>query len=358
MGYRHCDVGAVLNIAADHLGLKGIETLDQLAEVKRIVVEVARDCAVLNADDQLTLQMADHTKANRIAYVTMNPRHDLVRQHIAAGGLAAVLEEQIRGHMITLYDRGTHLPLVWTHLIPATLEGRALHNVQNAMFAAVMAYAMGVKVENIRQGLRTFDSTFFQAPGRLNVYDKLPFKVILDYGHNPAAMNAMTALVKRLDVAGRRIGVVSAPGDRRDEDIREIARAAGNAFDHIILRRDEDPRGRAKDEVPTMMAQALRDAGIPSERIEVIVDEQQSIDAALKMARPGDLLVIFGDNITRSWKQIIYFKGEEPQLDTDPPAPSAAPPPPVRRELSDRQLEGVALIADERGVRLARETDD
>src|SRR5205085_5164040 len=140
MGYRACDVGAVLNISADHLGLKGVETLEQLAEVKRIVVEVARTCAVLNADDVLCLKMADHTKAARIAYVTMNPRHELVRQHIGAGGTAVVLEEQIRGQMITLYDRGAHLPLLWTHLIPATLEGAALHNVQNAMFAAVIAH--------------------------------------------------------------------------------------------------------------------------------------------------------------------------------------------------------------------------
>ena len=140
--------------------MKGVDTLEQLAEVKRIVVEVARDCAVLNADDLHCLRMADHTKATRIAYVTMNPRHELVRKHIRAGGLAAVLEEGINGHMITLYDKGAHLPLLWTHLIPATIEGKAMHNVQNAMFAAVMAYAMGVKVENIRQGLRTFDTSY------------------------------------------------------------------------------------------------------------------------------------------------------------------------------------------------------
>ncbi|MCE9572769.1 MAG: cyanophycin synthetase [Deltaproteobacteria bacterium] len=356
MGYRNCDVGAVLNVAADHLGLKGIDTLEQLAEIKRIVVEVARGTAVLNADDVLCLKMADHTKAGRIAYVTMNPRHELVRQHIAAGGLAAVLEDQIRGQMITLYDRGAHLPLVWTHLIPATLEGAALHNVQNAMFAAVMAFAMGVKVENIRQGLRTFDTTFFQAPGRLNVYDKLPFKVILDYGHNPAAVQAMADLVGRLEVAGRRIGVVSAPGDRRDDDILAIARIAGKAFDHVIFRRDEERRGRGADEVPTMMQAAVLADGVPADRVQVIVDEQHSIDAALKLAQPGDLLVIFGDNITRSWKQIIYFKGEEP-VEAAPAAVVTNARPPRRAESIDPTLNGT-VIADERGVRLARETDD
>src|SRR5262249_61642947 len=172
LGYRTCNVGAVLNNSSDHHGLRVVDTLEQLAEVKRIVVEVARDCAVLNADDLLCLRMAAHTDAARIAYVTMNPRHDLVRQHIRAGGLAGVLEEGINGHMITLYDKGAHLPLLWTHLIPATLEGKALHNVQNPMFAAVMAFAMGVKIENIRQGLRTFDTSYFQVPGRTNVFDK------------------------------------------------------------------------------------------------------------------------------------------------------------------------------------------
>ena len=356
MGYRACDVGAVLNVAEDHLGLKGIDTLEQLAEIKRIVVEVARGTAVLNADDVLCLKMADHTKAARIAYVTMNPRHELVRQHISAGGLAAVLEDQIRGQMITLYDHGAHLPLVWTHLIPATLEGAALHNVQNAMFAAVMAFAMGVKVENIRQGLRTFDTTFFQAPGRLNVYDKLPFKVILDYGHNPAAVQAMADLVGRLEVTGRRIGVVSAPGDRRDDDLRAIARIAGKAFDHIIFRRDEDRRGRGASEVPTLMQDTLIALGVPAAQLQVIVDEQQAIDAALKLAQPGDLLVIFGDNITRAWKQIIYFQGGDPTAATAATAPAARPP--RRAEVVETQLGGGAVIVDERGVRLARETDD
>jgi len=291
----------------------------------------------------------------------MNPRHELVRQHIAAGGTAAVLEEHIRGHMITLYDRGTHLPLVWTHLIPATLEGRAMHNVQNAMFAATIAFAMGVKIENIRQGLRTFDTTFFQAPGRLNVYDKLPFKVILDYGHNAAAMKAMADLARRLDVNGRRIAVISAPGDRRDEDIAEIARQAATAFDYLILRRDDDPRGRDRDEVPHLMATALREAGVAATRFEIVVEEAAAIEAALAMGQPGDLLVIFGDNLTRSWKQIIYFNAGDAAAALVAPAPVDDHSPvlvPVHSSDGEQGTSGVTLIADERGVRLARETDD
>ena len=363
MGYNTCNVGAVVNVSSDHLGMKGVETLEQLAEVKRIVIEVARDCAVLNADDLHCLRMADHTKAARIAYVTMNPRHDLVRKHLRAGGLAAVLEEGINGHMITLYDKGAHLPLLWTHLIPATIEGKAMHNVQNAMFAAVMAYAMGVKVENIRQGLRTFDTSYFQVPGRTNVFDELPFKVILDYGHNPAAVQAMTELALRLECSGRRVCVLSAPGDRRDEDIRAIARVAGKAFNHIILRRDDDLRGRGSDEVPRMMEAELLETGFPAEHIEVIPDEQAAIQAALEGADRGDLLIVFADKVSRSWKQVIYFK----PLDGDkagsvpPPAHSSPALPPLTggdSPGSDPLMDGALVIADERGVRLARERDD
>ncbi len=223
MGVRNVNVGAVLNVQADHLGLKGIDTLEQLAEVKRIVVEVAEDCAVLNADDANVLKMSGYTEAKVICYVTMNPDHGLVREHIRAGGRACALEAGVNGQMITLYDKGSHIPLMWTHLIPATLEGKAMHNVQNAMFAASMAFSLGVSLDAIRQGLRTFDTSFFQAPGRMNVYSEHPFKVILDYGHNAHAVGVMTDLIQRMDVANRKVVVLAAPGDRRDEDILDIA---------------------------------------------------------------------------------------------------------------------------------------
>jgi cyanophycin synthetase len=293
--------------------------------------------------------MADHTEAARIGYVTMNPRHDLVRQHIRSGGLAAVLEEGINGHMITLYDKGAHLPLLWTHLIPATLEGKAMHNVQNAMFAAVMAHAMGQKIENIRHGLRTFDTSYFQAPGRLNVFDDHPFKVILDYGHNPAAVRAMADLVGRLAVEGRRLCVLAGPGDRRDEDLREMARIAAGAFDLIILRRDDDLRGRGPDDVPRIMAAELAAAGYPEGQVRIVPDEQEAIDAGLKLARRGDLLLIFGDKISRDWKQVIYFKGPESMPE---PEPVASP------VMESPRFEQTALIQDGRGVRLARENED
>ena len=306
MGYEMCDVGAVLNISADHLGQRGVDTVEQLAEVKRIVVEVAKDTAVLNADDELCLKMADHTKAVHVCYVTMQPTHALVREHIRADCRAVVLEQGINGQMITIYDNGAHIPLLWAHLIPATLEGRAAHNVQNAMFAAAMAYSQGQKLEDIRHGLRTFDTSFFQAPGRMNIFDEHPFQVILDYAHNPAAVTAMCNVVRNLEVAGRRLCVAAVPGDRRDEDIAEVGRILAGNFDRYICRRDDNPRGREPAEVPELLYDALVANGVDAERITVIPDEQKSVAAALEMSEADDLLLIFGDNVSRCWKQIIY----------------------------------------------------
>jgi cyanophycin synthetase len=310
----------------------------------------------------------------------MNPEHTLVREHIRAGGRACALEAGVNGQMITLYDHGGHIPLLWTHLIPATLEGRATHNVQNAMFAAAMAFSLGIKLDAIRQGLRTFDSTFFQAPGRMNVFNEHPFKVLFDYGHNAHAVGMMADLARRLDVAGRRIVVLAGPGDRRDEDLVAIANAAAGHFDRYICRRDDNLRNRAPDEVPRIQAQALRAAGVPESAISIIPDEQEAIEVALRMGEAGDLVLIFADALVRSWKQITKFKASsEPELRSAAHSPvalahSPAPAPesggngavagarhslsvPIAVEtVAHFNLEG--LIRDERGIRVAPESDD
>jgi cyanophycin synthetase len=358
LGYRRSKVGACLNVQADHLGLRGVDTVEDLAEVKRIVVEAASDTAVLNADDPLCLQMAGHTEADHILYVTMHPAHDLVREHVRAGGKAIGLEEGINGHMITLYDRGSHMPLLWTHLIPATLEGRALHNVQNAMFAAAMAYSGGVKLEDIRHGLRTFDTTFFQAPGRMNVFDEHPFRVVLDYAHNPHAVGAMCEVVDQLAVGGRKIVVLSAPGDRRDGDIREVARQVAGHFDHYVCRRDDVLRGRGSAEVPELLRATLLEEGVSDEAVEVVPPETEAVETALRMARQDDLVLIFGDELTRTWKQITQFSPESGPREAHAggngePKSVELPDLPTR----DVEFDGT-LVHDERGIYLAPEVSD
>ena len=354
LGYQQCNVAACLNVTADHLGLGGIDTLEQLAELKRVPIEIATDAVVLNADDRLCLAMADYTEAARVCYVTMNPGHALVKQHIRAGGQAFVLEEGMNGHMITVYDQGKHIPLLWTHLIPATIEGRALHNVQNAMFAAALAYNMAHTLDDIRQGLRTFDATFFQTPGRMNIFNEHPFRVIMDYAHNPAAVRAMCALVDRFEVEGRRIVVLAAPGDRRDEDIREIADIAAAHFDTFICRCDDHRRGRGHDEIAQMLKARLLERGIAEADVEVIPEEPDAVARALAIAQPGDLVLVLADQVKRTWKQIIYHESDR-QAQPDVPKRVALP---AADSDAFELAADVEIIRDERGVRIAREAGD
>ena len=389
LGYRRPNVACCLNVSEDHLGLKGIDTLEQLAEIKRIPIEVASDAIVLNADDPLCLQMADYSKAKQVWYATMDPGNALVREHIRAGGRAIGLENGFNGQMISIYDNGAHIPLLWTHLIPATLEGKALFNVQNAMFAAAMAYAMGISLDNIRLGLRTFDTTFFQAPGRMNIYDEHPFRVILDYGHNPAAVKALCTMIDSMTEAdsfssgARKVCLLAAPGDRRDQDIEAIASIAAKSFDYFICRRDDKLRGRDPNEVPEKLKQGLMAAGVSEDRIQLVPDEQEATETALQFCQEGDLLLIFGDNISRTWKQIIYFGGRtsasqsggdevlmeghiiphntsvtanQSQQQTTPPSPITFTP--QVDQAVEWEMGGMSLIRDERGVRVVRQESE
>jgi len=368
MGVRQCDVAACLNVSADHLGLGRIDTLDQLAEIKRIPIDAARNTVVLNADDPRVLAMAEHTEADHVCYVMMDAEHALVREHVREGGRAVVLERGVAGEMITIFDKGRHIPLLWTHLIPATLEGKAVHNVQNAMFAAGIAYALSedevpLTLDQIRHGLRTFSTSFYEAPGRLNVFDEHPFKVILDYAHNPAAVKAMADMVSRMDVTGRRLIVIAAPGDRRDEDVQAVAEAAAPHFNHFVCKQDDRLRGREHGEIPGMIRDTLIASGLDASSIDVVPDEQEAIDHALHIAQPGDLLVVLGDNITRSWKQIIRFSphGGDGQA-TEEPVAESAPEPPAAERLSEgetfRLHEGQTIVKDHRGVRLVATQDE
>ncbi len=350
LGYSECDVAACINVTSDHMGLGGIDTLAQLAKVTETVVRIANDTVVLNADDKLCLKMADNCRAKHLCYITMDATHGLVREHIRANGRAVVLEKGINGDMITIYDNGAHIPLLWSHLIPATIEGKAMHNVQNAMFAAAMAFSFNTDLDAIRMGLRTFDTSFFQSPGRTNVYNEHPFKVILDYAHNQASFRAMADLADRLEPTGRRIMVMSTPGDRRDEDIHDSVKACLPAFTHFVLKADGNRRGRGHDEVPQLMRNYLLESGIDDVNITVIADEEPAVDFSLQMASDGDLVVITSDDLQRTWKQIINLNSDKPEYKKTIPGTKVYEPEKEKRYILDQDEE---IIIDERGVRIA-----
>ena len=242
LGFHRCDVGAVLNVTADHLGLRGINTVEELARVKRLIVEVVRSdgYSVLNADDPHTYAMREEAEGKIIYFSARGGRRDAeLRSHIAKGGCAVVAQPGVKGEMVAIYDGDHYIPLMWAHEIPATMEGHARFNVYNAMAAAAIGYAMQVSIETIRQALGSFVTSFYQNPGRLNIYDEHGFRVILDYGHNPDALQNISAMVRELRARYTRvIGVIGGTGDRRDEDIIELGELVGGMVDELIIKDD------------------------------------------------------------------------------------------------------------------------
>jgi cyanophycin synthetase len=316
LAFRRCTVGAVLNVTRDHIGIGGIDTVEELAELKRIAVEVAQRVAVLNADDDRCLAMREHITAQRTCLVSMRDDNPHVAAHTAAGGMAVLLQSDGDGGRIVLEEAGERAPIAAARTVPATLQGSASFNTQNALFATAIARGMGASVAQIRDGLASFDTSFSRTPGRLNICDVHPFRVVLDYGHNAAAVAAMGRTAEAMAPQSRRICVIAAPGDRLDEDIRAIARAAAPHFHNFVCRHDEPLRGRGPLDVPGLLRDGLLHAGVPAARIAVVPDERDAITAALRQARVGDLVVVFGDAVEDAWRTIVTFE----------PGPAAEPP--------------------------------
>ncbi|PYE55372.1 cyanophycin synthetase [Deinococcus yavapaiensis KR-236] len=306
LGYDFADVGGVLNVSADHLGLGGILTLEQLAWAKSLVARAVRrrGCTVLNADDPHTVRMARRA-GGRVAFFSQRPDANIVRGHIEQGGLAVVRE----GEDIVVYRHGEREVLMSVCDIPATLAGLARFNVENALAATAMCVGQGLALDVVRRGLSTFTSSFEQNPGRLNFFDELPFRVLLDYAHNPASLEAQRELLHSLRTpGGRLIGMVSVPGDRRDDDIREVGTIAARTFDEIVFREGPDGRGRPRGEVMDLLREGALSAGSEQEHLRLVLEEQDAVEETLRLGRPGDLVVIMPTKVDEVWAQIRSFR--------------------------------------------------
>lgn len=324
LGFDLADVGVVLNVTADHLGLKGVNTLADLAAVKSIVVEQVRrrGASVLNADDPQTLRLARHARG-RIIYFTLRGGADLspeLQKHVAIGGCLAALEPTVQGGLLVLLDGERRIPLLEASQAPATLNGAARFNVQNALAAAAAAHAQGVAPRQIIEGLSTFEGTFDQNPGRMNLTRAPGFTTIVDYAHNPAALAALGEVIAALRPEHDRvIGVVSTPGDRRDDDIRQMGALAARIFDRVIFRERPDGRGRAPGGVlQLLMAGAAKvEGGGPPPLC--VADEFEAARTALSMAGPDDLVVLLPTDVTGVWDQVQAFaRRRDPQFDRHP----------------------------------------
>ena len=318
LGYQRNDVAVVLNVTGDHLGLGGITSIRQLANVKQVVVEaVPRDgTAVLNAEDPLVAGMGRHCSGS-VVYFSTDPDNEVIKRQASRGRRAVTLEPGRNGEMIVLRQGRKSMPLVWTHLLPATFEGRARMNVQNALAATAAAWAAGAHLHDIRQGLRTFTTSYFMAPGRLNMFELDGYRVIVDYAHNPPAVRSLGEFVNSLAepsaegrrplVTGRRIGVIATAGDRRDQDIVELGRTAAAYFDAVVIREDANNRGRPRGQTAELIEKGVREAmgnGGRTQSIEIILEELEATRHALDLGADGDVIVVCVDHPNEVWKEL------------------------------------------------------
>ena len=315
LAFDSCDVGVVLNVAADHMGLGDINTLDQMAHLKSVVAETARPngYAVLNADDPLVAAMADRIKA-QIAYFSMQPDNPLIQQHTEAGGLAAVYENGyliiLKGDWILRIDTAENLPL--------TMGGRAPFMIANALAASLAAFSQGINIDLIRQALVSFEASASQTPGRMNLFNLGHYHALVDYAHNPASYRALAEFVKNWP--GDCVGVVGAPGDRRDEDFLTLGQLSAEMFDQLIIKEDDDTRGRERGAVADAIAKGVTSTS-GSLPYELILDETTAIETALDQAPEGSLVVILPESVSRAI-QLIEARGPMPLAQ---PAPSPSP---------------------------------
>lgn len=311
LGFHKCDIGIVTNISADHLGLSGIDTVEQLARVKEVVVQsvMRNGYAILNADDELVYKMKNNLDCN-IALFSMNPKNKYIKEHCNKNGIAAVYDEN--SDWIYIQKGAWKIQIEKAHTIPLTQGGKALFNVLNIMPSVLAAYLRGFTVVDIRQALQTFIPSPAQTPGRMNLFQFKNYQVLADYAHNPAGFRVLKAYVNKVD-AEKKIGIISGTGDRRDEDIRELGELAASMFDEIIIRQDKHLRGRTVENIVALLEEGIHK--VKKEiKVHVILKELEAIDFALKNAPKNSFIVICSDVVTDALAYIQKLKNNEDKL--------------------------------------------
>ena len=306
LGFKNCDTCIVTNIAPDHLGLKGIHTLEQLAKVKAVVVESVKPdgYAILNADDDLVYAMRE--KANcKIALFSMDENNRKIKKHMREGGLCAIYENGF----ITICKGEWKLRVTKAVNVPLTFGGKASFMIQNVLPATLAGYIHGFELGDLSSSLESFIPSPAQTPGRLNLFNFKNFDVILDYAHNAAGLNALKKLVEKMD-GSPKVGIIAGIGDRRKEDNEAIGSVAASIFDELIIRQDKHLRGRSEQEIVEMMVRGIKQYD-PEKKITIISNEKEAISYAIENAKQGSLIVICSDSVTDSLLQVQKYKEEE-----------------------------------------------
>ncbi len=304
LGYDRCNIAVVTNIASDHLGLRGVTSLAELARVKAVVPQSAlRDGAsVLNADNEWTVEMARSARGELI-FFSMDENNPVIQDHIREKGKAVLLRQTRNGEMITVVENRRETSLVLASQIPATFEGRARVNIANALAATAAAIGDDIQLDYIRQALRTFNSNFFQTPGRFNLVELGGQRVVMDYCHNVAGLEALGDFVARME-APSSVAVISIPGDRSDEDMRMFGELAARTFDRIIIREDDNTRGRPGGEIAARLKEAVLAGGLAESSIAVELDELTACRLAVDTSSKDELVVLLADKPQKIWEML------------------------------------------------------
>ncbi|KFI07732.1 cyanophycin synthetase [Massilia sp. BSC265] len=286
LAFDRCDVGVVLNIAADHLGLDGVDTVEDLAQVKAVVATSASRAVVLNAEDPLCVAMGRRAKPEaEIVYFSMDPENPVFLQHLEDGGRGVYLQD----NAVVVADGNLHQELVRVESMPVAFGGRARFNIANSLAAAAALMAASFTNLQIATGLSTFVSNGRTNPLRTNMFDIRGVTVIVDYAHNPAAYKAMAEMARAL-LPGQLVGIVTAPGDRRDEDLRDVGRVCGERFDELVVYESQS-RGREVGEAVDLILGGAEETAGMSDTLHRVIDVGEAIRHGLSLCQPGDVLV-------------------------------------------------------------------
>ncbi|MAW61716.1 MAG: Mur ligase [Planctomycetes bacterium] len=287
LAVERCEVAAVLNVGDDHLGEWGVGSLAGLAEGKFTVTRAA-DTVVLNADDEHVAARGD-ALAKPVVWFSLSPDSPRVQKHLAAGGSAALLE----GDQLIFRDGTQTEPILPVQDVPVTMGGAARYNIANALAAAAIARQLGFSLEHIRAGLRGFQNSVDDNPGRLNRFELGGLTAIVDYAHNPHGFDAVFALMQQLPAA-RKAVLIGQAGDREDESIRALARSTWEASPDLIVIKEMHNylRGREPGEVPGIIEDELRRAGAQEGNFSHAATELDAVRDAFRWAQPGDLLML------------------------------------------------------------------
>lgn len=305
LGFDYCDIGVVTNIAADHLGLKDVNTLEDLARVKSVVPRSVskKGYAVLNAEDKLVYEMKELVDGH-LVYFSMDENHPNIQRQAKRGRVSCVFENGyvtiLKGKWKVRIEKAINIPL--------TYGGRAEFMIQNVLAATLACFVHGVSLEDIRVGLTTFTPSLAQTPGRLNIIEIKDFTVLMDFAHNPAGFIGLRNFINKLNFK-HKTGILSGVGDRRDEDLCEMGKLAGETFEKIIIRRGDYLRGRTENEVIELLQKGIK-ASKTNPTVEIISDSKEAIYHAFKKAKKGELVAILADTVSKDIEIVDQYRDE------------------------------------------------